>query len=140
MLAALEAAFVLFFTVFLLTIKRSYIFTFFTMMTAKQFRIKNFREAKTDLAKSNILKLHPSYYATIRQEVKDWVGDNYSTWIEERPEWFTDHLKKRIPVDMVPEGILIEAAKKKREKARRKSSVVLILEALNEGAEETRPR
>ncbi len=102
LVGGLELAFILLLTIFVLTIDRNYRGTFFSTMTAKQFRIQSFREAKTDTIKVNVLKLHPSYYKSIRGEVEEWVKDNWERWNEEQPEWFTDVVKKRIPEDMIP--------------------------------------
>ena len=87
--------------------------TFFSTITAKNFRIKAFRESLTDQNKMNILKLHPSYYRSIRGEVEQWVRDNYETWNEEKPTWFTERVKQRIPKDMLPESEIEVQEKKK---------------------------
>jgi hypothetical protein len=102
LMESLEAGFVVFFAIFVSTINKKYVGTFFSTMTAKQFRIKAFREAKTDQMKMNILKLHPSYYKSIRSEVKHWVRERYETWIDEKPDWFAEITKTRIPRDMIP--------------------------------------
>jgi hypothetical protein len=83
-------------------INRKYVGTFFSTMTAKQFRIKTFREAKTDQMKMNLFKLHPSYYASIRAEVAEWVRENCDIWNEEGPDWFTERVKASIPKDLIP--------------------------------------
>ena len=130
LIAALEAAFVVFFAIFVLIINKKYIPTFFTTMTAKQFRIKLFREATTHQSKIQVLKLHPSYYASIRGEVTGWVAENYHGWVEERPEWFTDRVQANIPIDMIPEDQeKEEVVVRTREGQRRKSSVQVIKEA-----------
>ena len=37
--------------------------------------------------------------------VKAWVSANYSgTWIEEKPDWFTERVNASISKDMVPES------------------------------------
>ena len=71
-------------------------------MTAKQFRIQSYHDATTDRMKIAILKLHPSYYESIRGEIGQWVRENWETWNEEQPEWFTDRVKKNVPKDMIP--------------------------------------
>ena len=104
LLGATEAGFVTFFVIFVTTVESKYRASFFSTITAKQFRIKAFREAMTDKIKMNVMKLHPSYYKSIRGEVEQWVRDNYNTWDEEKPEWFTERVKQRIPEDMIPEN------------------------------------
>ena len=104
LLGATEAGFVFFFVLFLGAMAAKYRVTFFSTITAKEFRIKAFRESISDQNKMNILKLHPSYYKSIRDEVEMWVRDNYETWNEEQPEWFTERVKRSIPKDMIPES------------------------------------
>ncbi len=101
---ALELSFVLFFAIFISTIRKKYIATFFTTVTAKEFNVRNYCEATTDQARSDVFGLHPSYYSSIRGEVKDWVRENWIDWIEENPEWFTSRLRAQIPADMIPES------------------------------------
>ncbi len=102
LLGGLQISFVVFFAVFVATIERKYTPTFFSTMTAKQFRIQAFREAASDSTKANILKLHPSYYKSIRSEIEQWVKENWDGWIEEEPEWFNDRVKASVPKDMIP--------------------------------------
>ena len=101
LLGGLEASFVIFFTVFTLSIERRFIATFFSTETAKQFRVKAFREASSDRMKINILKLHPSYYKSIRSELEQWVKENWDGWVEEQPQWFTERVKASVPKDMI---------------------------------------
>ena len=103
LLVALEVMFGLFFTIFVLSINKKYIATFFSTMTAKEFSIQSFRsDASSDQTKIQILDLHPSYYASIRGEVKAWVEENYNGWVEENPDWFTERVRASIPRDMIP--------------------------------------
>lgn len=102
LVATVEACFIVFFLAFVATIERRYIRTFFTRTTGKQFNVKLFRAATDDLARLSIFTSHPSYYASIRDEVKKWVGENYGVWVEERPEFFTERVKASIPLDMIP--------------------------------------
>ena len=48
--------------------------------------------------------INKSYYTKIRDEVKAWVSANYESWIEEKPDWFTDRVEASIPKDMIPES------------------------------------
>jgi hypothetical protein len=143
LLGAAEACFVIFFVTFVFSVESKYRTTFFSTITAKQFRIKAFRDATTDQIKMNILKLHPSYYKSIRGEVEKWVRDNYETWNDEQPEWFTERVRQRIPKDMIPKKK--DQAKKKHTKkkveegkGRRRSSLQLAAAALRKATEELR--
>ena len=104
LLGAAEAGFVIFFAVFVWAMAEKFRVTFFSTITAKNFRIKAFRESISDQNKMIILKLHPSYYKSIRGEVEQWVRENYETWNEERPDWFTERVNASIPIDMIPDN------------------------------------
>jgi hypothetical protein len=103
LMVGLEAGFVLFFAIFIAMINKKCVRTFFSPMTGKQFNHQRFREASSDRAKFFIFTNHPSYYGSIKGEVKEWVRENWDIWNEERPEWFTERLKARVPNDMIPE-------------------------------------
>lgn len=114
LLCGLEAAFFFFFVTFVVASERKYARTFVSTMTASQYRIKSFREAKTDQTKMSVIKLHPSYYASIRGEVAEWVRENWDVWNEERPHWFTERVRGGVPKDMIP----LREDERKREDAR----------------------
>ncbi len=142
LLGLLEAGFLASFGVFLFTIERKYISTFFSTMTGKEFRIQAFRETNKDQMKVNILKLHPSYYESIRGEVGQWVRANWESWNEEKPPWFTDQVKKRFPGDMVPheEGGGERETETFVAKRQRTSSVRVAKDAIKEALRERRQR
>ena len=113
LVGALEACFVVFFAVFVGSIAAKFRVTFFSTITGKKFGIKAFHEATTDRVKMNILGSHPSYYKSIRGEVEQWVRDNYATWNEEKPDWFTERKKRTIPIDMIPKSEAYETESEK---------------------------
>ena len=130
LLEALEVSFFVSFVTFAVTIKRRYIPSFFTTITAKQFRVQLYREALTDSSKINILWYHPSYYENIRTEVKEWVQERWPVWINEEPDWFTDAVRESVPVDMIPENASDVKKLQELVARRRKSSAQLIAEAI----------
>ena len=71
-------------------------------MTAKQYNIQLYHDATSDRMKIDILGLHPSYHESIRKKIAQWVRENWETWNEEQPEWFTDRVKASVPQDMIP--------------------------------------
>ena len=125
-LGGVEGLFILSFTFYLLKIKRKYVKTFFSTMTGKQFCVYTFRNAISDSAKVRIFTRHPSYYASTRDEVKTWVGENWERWSEEKPAWFTARVISTIPDDMIPTATL---DKLKRRGRRRSSASELLLGA-----------
>ena len=99
---SVEAVFIVFFAIFVLMMKKEYRASFFSTITAKQFNHNNFRNAASVQAKFSIFTVHPSMYRDIRDEIKQYVAEHYSALIEERPEWFTERVRKTIPEDMIP--------------------------------------
>ena len=97
----LEGFFVVFFAVFMSNIKRKYRVTFFSSVSGKQFSHDKFRNATSDAMKIDVFGNHYSYYTDIRGEVEQWVRENYETWVEEKPDWFTS-AEASIPRDMIP--------------------------------------
>ena len=133
LLGATEAGFVTFFAIFVTAMAAKYRVTFFSTVTGAQFNQGRFQTAMTDKAKSDIFDKHPSYYDGIRDEVKAWVYANYSTWLEEQPDWFTERVKASIPKDMIPnsedEETPVSVAEVKEE---RRNSVQKVKEAYEE--------
>ena len=56
------------------------------------------------------------YWVGIEDDMKRWAQENWRRWEEEKPEWFTDNVKARIPVEWIP-----TAESRKRESERRLS-------------------
>ena len=57
----------------------------------------------------------------IEDEVKEFVAQNYYRFEEEKPEWWNDAMKARIPDDMLSAAALLEEQKKGGGKRRRSS-------------------
>ena len=110
LLGATEAGFIVFFSIFVGAMAAKYRVTFFSTVTAKRFNHDIFRNATSDVTKINFFSNHPSYCDGIRDEAKAWVSANYSTWNEERPDWFTERIKASIPKDMIPESEVEQTA------------------------------
>jgi hypothetical protein len=87
--------------VFLLSIKRSHLYTFVSSETASQFVQRRFREAAgDDERRMTIFGCHISMWRSIMPEVRDWVHNNHAGWAERA--WYTEDVKSKIPVDMLP--------------------------------------
>ena len=42
------------------------------------------------------------HWVSIEGEIKKWVESNWAKWEEEQPDWFTDVMKAKVPVDFIP--------------------------------------
>ncbi len=120
MLSYIEISLLICFSAFLMNINPKYIWTFFTTATAKATTVELFHSGTNDAMKIDIFKSHPSYYAGIRKELKDWVGDNWSRWNEEKEEWFTSKVICNISNEFIPQN----AVKELEKCGRRKSSAL----------------
>ena len=101
-LGALEASFLLFFSVFLSTIHKKYRKTFFSTITGRDYVTKRWRETSSVLVKIDIFVMNKWYRGLMKAEVEQWVRENYAIWVEEEPEWFTDRVRAMIPKEMIP--------------------------------------
>lgn len=50
-----------------------------------------------------MLDLNRKKWKAIEPQVKLWVLRNFSRWMLEKPEWFTETWKSRLPLDWVPQ-------------------------------------
>ena len=101
---------------FFLTINRQYWHTFFSMQRGKDLTVQNFKEGNDAVKAKYTFKYSKRHWISIEEDVKAWVSTNWEKWEEEKPEWFDDNMKKRVPIEYIPTG---EA--KRRESVRRAS-------------------
>ena len=65
--------------------------------------IRNFRAHDFDGLKADaIFGSNKNQWKSIYDEVKEWVWQNWSKWVEEKPAWFDDRMRSMIPGDMIP--------------------------------------
>ena len=77
--------------------------TFISTQTSWQLTQAFFLDGKTDVTRSEIFVKNIKHWKKdIGEDVKAWVGENWETWMDERPEWLTDALKAKIPIDYIP--------------------------------------
>ena len=89
--------------------------TFTSTQTSWQMTQSFFKDGDSDAVKSNVLQTNIKHWKKdIGEDVKAWVHENWDTWMEERPEWLTDAVKAKIPIEYIP----IEEDKVEEEKRR----------------------
>jgi hypothetical protein len=100
---SLVSSSVILFSIFLLTIQKKYVATFFSVQTGPQSTVEQFMTAPTDAIRAGgIFRLSYHHWAKIENGVALWVRSNWDDWNENRPAWFTDEMRALIPADMVP--------------------------------------
>jgi hypothetical protein len=88
---------------FLLAIERSYLWTFVSLETGREYSIRQFRERQgDDERRMEIFNEHVRLWESIQGEVKAWLKANYTRWLAEKPAWFTPALIAKIPDDLLP--------------------------------------
>jgi hypothetical protein len=105
------------FAVFFLNIEKKYWHTFWSTQRSKDRTMAYFLEGESDKIKFAVLWPSRRHWVSIEEEVKKWIELNWARWEEEQPEWFTDVLKARVPVDFIP----ADGDARRRESVRRAS-------------------
>ena len=91
------------FATLLAMIEPKYRTTFISTQTGWQWSQSFFRDGKTDETRAQIFEKNIKHWKKdIGEEVGVWVGERWDTWIEERPEWLTDAIKAKIPIEYIP--------------------------------------
>jgi hypothetical protein len=103
--------------VFFLNIERKYLHTFWSTQRSKDMAIAYFLEEESNKMKSIIFWRSRNQWVSIEGEVRKWIEMNWAKWEEEQPEWFTDVLKAKVPVDFIP----ADGDARRRESVRRAS-------------------
>ena len=89
--------------IFFLTIEEKYRRTFYSIERGKDVIIKRFRESNEDKIKAwAVFESTKHWWKSIEEEVRGWVEANWSKWEEERPKWFDENVRARIPVEYIP--------------------------------------
>jgi hypothetical protein len=101
---ALTGAWVVALTGFLLSIERTYLWTFASLETGREYAIRVFRETEgSDQRRvDHIFNTNEQLWASIREEVAKWSQANFRRWLAEQPEWLTPGLLDKIPDDCIP--------------------------------------
>jgi hypothetical protein len=93
---------VVLFAVFFFTIEKKYWGTFYSLQRGKDLTVKSFREC-SDAGKTRYTFLTSKHHwKAIEGEVKAWVEANWDRWEEEKPNWFDDAMRARVPVEYIP--------------------------------------
>ena len=76
-----------------------------------------FLEGESDKTRMKVFTASRHQWVSIEKEIKKWVELNWAKWEEEKPDWFTDVMKAKIPVDFIP----ADGDERRRESIRRAS-------------------
>jgi hypothetical protein len=106
------------FLIFLLSTERKYFGTFFSLQRGKDLTVQRFRDSSDEASKADsIFTNSKHHWESIEEEVKAWVNANWDRWEEEKPKWFENGMRARVPVEYIPES----GDARRRENVRRAS-------------------
>jgi len=81
----------------------SYRKTFIDKMRAKDLVALNFTNAKDDEQRASAaLSTSRNLTSLIDSEIRMWVEGNWKQWIQEKPDWFDDRNRGRVPIGFIP--------------------------------------
>ena len=117
---ALVPSVILLNVVFFASIKKDFRRTFWSLNTAEDFVCEYF-ESDLDSTRKMVFMKSKHKWKKISADVKKWVGDNWSTWMDEEPDWFDDNFKASVPPDMIPDENDREKVEQLKRERRRSS-------------------
>ncbi|GMI20965.1 hypothetical protein TeGR_g10511 [Tetraparma gracilis] len=82
--------------------RKKYRSTFWSMETGNEWVQSYFIQGGRDEMKKNILEFNTGKWKAIEPQVKEWVREGWMGWARDKPDWFTDNWKSRVPADWVP--------------------------------------
>ncbi|GMI22418.1 hypothetical protein TeGR_g13348, partial [Tetraparma gracilis] len=102
LLGGLTAGWVIAFAVFLSLMKTQFRSTFWSIETGNEWIQSYFLHGGSDSIKMHVLTKNKAKWKAIEPQVKEWVGEGWMGWERDKPDWFTDNWKSRVPADWVP--------------------------------------
>jgi hypothetical protein len=79
-----------------------YLHTFWSTQRSKDMSMAYFLEGENDAMKIVVFGSSRHHWVASEGEIKKWVELNWAKWEEEKPEWFTDVMKAKVPVKFIP--------------------------------------
>lgn len=106
---ALSGGWICSFLAILMLMQKRYWRTFFSRQTGREWVRSLFEdEGRSDLVKIMPLGFNKRLWAPIREDVKEWTLEKWTSWEEEQPDWFQDAWKETLDDDMIPRRSLAE--------------------------------
>ncbi len=77
--------------------------TFVSTQTGLHLTQSYFKDGRKDEVRAIIFEKNTKHWKKdIGRDVKKWVQENWETWTENKPEWLTDAVKAKIPLEYIP--------------------------------------
>ncbi|GMH90953.1 hypothetical protein TL16_g11919 [Triparma laevis f. inornata] len=87
--------------VFIRLINPDYISTFFSTETGGQMTRRIFLEGDDFLKSHCFPNKNKTFWMPIEEKVREWLKEGWERWEDEKPVWFTDKWRARVPAEMV---------------------------------------
>ena len=71
-------------------------------------------QGETDEVEQNKMKKNKKRWKPIEEQVRGWVRQGWAGWVGEKPAWFNDSWKVKVPEEWVPEERRVEWRKARR--------------------------
>jgi hypothetical protein len=90
------------FTVFFFSIEKKYWGTFYSLQRGQDLTVKKFKEGNESVKADAAFGTSKHHWKSIEEDVKAWVEANWVRWEEEKPKWFNEAMRARVPVKYIP--------------------------------------
>jgi hypothetical protein len=91
------------FVCFFWNINREYLKSFISAQRGIDYSMSYFVKGESEEVKFQVFKKSRRHWVAIESDIHKWVELNWAKWEEEQPQWFTDQLKAKVPVEFIPE-------------------------------------
>ena len=97
----LGGSFLVLVTLFFALMEKKYQKNFFSTESGGQLTRRLFLDGD-DFMKSFVFGRNKKHWMPLKGKIATWITEGWTTWEEEKPEWFTDTWKASVPEDMKP--------------------------------------
>ena len=99
-------------------------------MTGTRNTMGYFLDFDDDATKVLIFDDNLDLWRGIYGQVKEWTISKWAEWEEEKPDWFSEAFKEKVPDDMIPQKALEKMNGKAKGGKRRRSSAAGFIQAV----------
>ncbi|GMI09905.1 hypothetical protein TrLO_g15291 [Triparma laevis f. longispina] len=93
-----------FLTIFFFVMEKGRMRSFFSTESAQQYSMRQFMEGG-DAEKQIVFYNNMYYWEPIKEDIEQWLHAGWHRWEEEKPVWFTEAWRLKVPDEMKPERV-----------------------------------
>ena len=92
------------FLLFFSNIEKKYRNTFYSLTRGIDLTVMGWNEAEDDAMKASKAFNHSRHHlVSVEGEIRAWVEANWESWDEEKPKWFSEDMRLKIPIEYIPD-------------------------------------